>query len=46
MEKKLDVITGPLSNVIDELNNLKIKKEDIVSLIQNNEGLYVVVFYY
>lgn len=46
MEKKLDVITGPLSNVIDELNNLKIKREDIVSLIQNNEGLYVAVFYY
>ena len=46
MEKKLDVITGPLSNVIDELNNLKIKREDIVSLIQNNEGLYVAIFYY
>lgn len=46
MEKKLDVITGPLSNVIDELNNLKVKREDIVSLIQNNEGLYVAVFYY
>lgn len=46
MEKKLDVITGPLSSVIDELNNLKLKREDIVSLIQNNEGLYVAVFYY
>ena len=46
MEKKLDVITGPLSNVIDELNKLKILKDDIVSLIQNNEGLYVAVFYY
>lgn len=46
MEKKLDVITGPLSNVIDELNNLKVKREDIVSLIQNNEGLYVAIFYY
>lgn len=45
MEKKLDAITGPLSIVINELNNLKIKKEDIVSLIQNKEGLYVVVFY-
>lgn len=45
MEKKLDVITGPLSSIIDELNNLKVKREDIVSLIQNNEGLYVVVFY-
>lgn len=46
MEKKLDVITGPLSNVIDELNNLKVKREDIVNLIQNNEGLYVAIFYY
>ena len=46
MEKKLDVITGPLSSVIDELNKLNVLKEDIVSLIQNNEGLYVVVFYY
>lgn len=46
MEKKLDVITGPLSNVIDELNNLKVKREDIVSLIQNNEGLYIAIFYY
>ena len=46
MENKLDVITGPLSNVIDELNNLKVKREDIVSLIQNNEGLYVAIFYY
>ena len=45
MEKKLDVITGPLSSVIDELNSLKVKREDIVSLIQNNEGLYVAVFY-
>lgn len=46
MEKKLDVITGPLSSVIDELNKLNVLKEDIVSLIQNNEGLYVAVFYY
>lgn len=46
MEKKLDVITGPLSVVVDSLNYLKVKKEDIVNIIQNNEGLYVAVFYY
>ena len=44
--KKLDVITGPLSSVIEELNKLSIPKEDIVSIFQNKEGSYVATFYY
>ena len=45
MEKKLDVITGPLSRVLAELHTLPVPRDAVVSLIHNNEGLYVVVFY-
>lgn len=47
MEKRLDAIFSvTLVGILDELNKLKVKKEDIVNIFQNSEGKYIVVFYH
>ena len=45
--KKLDaVFAGTLVGVLDKMNDLKIIKEDVVNIFQNNQGQYVAIFYY
>lgn len=46
MKKKLDAISSPvLANIIRELNNLSISREDLVSILLTPQGKYVAVFY-
>lgn len=49
MEKKLDMIKGPfLSKIIEKLNELKVKREDLVSIFPPREGIevnYIAIFY-
>lgn len=43
---KIDAFISPvLSNIIERLNEIHVKKEDIISVFQNKLGEYVVVFY-
>ena len=49
MEKKLDMIKGPfLSKIIEKLNELKVKREDLVGIFPPREGIevnYIAIFY-
>ena len=49
MEKKLDMIKGPfLSKIIEKLNELKVKREDLVDIFPPREGIevnYIAIFY-
>ena len=46
MNKKLDaLIADTLVGILDKMNSLEIKMEDIVNIFQNNKGQYVAVFY-
>lgn len=50
MDKKksvrIDAIVSPtLIGVINEMNKEGIKKDNIVTIFQNKEGMYVSVFY-
>jgi len=46
MEKKLDAISSPvLANIIRELNDLSVSREDLVSVLLTPQGKYVAVFY-
>ena len=43
---RIDAIVSPtLIGVINEMNKEGIRKENIVAIFQNNEGMYVSVFY-
>ncbi len=45
--KKLDAIfANTLSAVLDKMNTLKVTKDDIINIFQNNQGQYVAIFYY
>ena len=39
------IITNQLVDLIDKLNTLKVEKQHIVQIFQNNEGKYVAIFY-
>lgn len=49
MEKKLDMIKGPfLSKIIEKLNELEVKREDLVGIFPPREGIevnYIAIFY-
>lgn len=34
-----------LVGVIDKLNELNVKREDIINIFQNNAGQYIAIFY-
>ena len=45
--KKLDaVFSDTLVGILDNLNEAKVAKEDIVNIFQNAAGKYVAIFYY
>lgn len=39
------VISNTLVGVLDKLNDLSIKRQDIVNVFQNKDGYYVAIFY-
>ena len=39
------IISDTLVGLIDTLNESGVKKDDIVTVLQNNQGQYVAVFY-
>jgi len=39
------IISDAITKVIAELNNLKVRKENIISIFQNKEGMYIAIFY-
>ena len=44
--KTVDAIFSyTLVGVLDKLNDLKVKREDVVNIFQNTEGQYVAIFY-
>lgn len=46
MKKKVDAIfSDTIVGIIDELNSLEVKREDIINIFQNTQGQYVAVFY-
>ena len=46
MEKKVDAIfSDTLIGILEELNHVKVQREDVVNIFQNTQGQYVAVFY-
>jgi hypothetical protein len=44
--KTIDAIfSDTLVGILDELNSLKVQREDVINVFQNTEGQYVAVFY-
>lgn len=43
---EIDAIMSPtLANLLDEMNKLKVCKDNIVSIFQNSEKIYIAIFY-
>ena len=46
MEKKVDAIfSDTLIGILDELNQSKVQRADVVNIFQNTQGQYVAIFY-
>ena len=39
------VISNTLVGVLDKLNDLGVKKQDVINVFQNRDGYYVAIFY-
>lgn len=44
--KTIDAIfSDTLIGILDNLNDLKVKREDVVNIFQNAKGQYIAIFY-
>ena len=46
MEKKIDALVAPTINkLVEFMNRETLKKEDIIQVLEDSKGNYIVIFY-